>query len=170
MKRYKQHCEYPYQDQILNVNGLREVPDFIENKNGTITSYNPKLYDTTRAIRMTLDRASTTGSVPLKDIYNTGIEYEDQYCVNNGQITYYIDNEIKDAFYKPIYDIPFKTIPYMYRDPMTSYKPHYILVNSNQSVDNYSPLTSINDTSFHRENLIASQQAKFNQTRITPFY
>ena len=58
----------------------------------------------------------------------------------------------------------------MYRDPMTSYKPHYILVNSNQSVDNYSPLTSINDTSFHRENLIASQQAKFNQTRITPFY
>ena len=169
MRRYRQYCEYPYHDQILNVNGLREVQDFIQNENGTITSYNPKLYDTRRAIRMTLDRPSTTGSIPLNEIYKIDNNY-DQYSVDNGQITYYIDNNIKDAFYRPIYDIPFKTIPYMYIDPMTSYKPHYILVNSNKDIDSYSPLTSVNDTTFHRENLIASQQAKFNQSRITPFY
>jgi hypothetical protein len=155
---------------ILNHNGLTPVNDYIETSNGFV-SYNPKNYNYVRAMRMPLDRPSTTGSVPLSKVYT----YENQenytpFNVNNGQITYYIDNEIKDPYYKPIYDIPFKTISYNYVDPMTSVKPHYVLVNNSVDIANFAPLTFLSDTAFHRENLIASQQAKFNQTRITPFY
>ena len=156
--------------QILNHNGLTPVNDYIKTQDGYV-SYNPKNYNYVRAMRLPLDRPSTTGSVPLSKIYT--YDNQESYTpnnVNNGQITYYIDNEIKDPYYKPVYNIPFQTIAYNYVDPMTSIKPHYVLVNNSIDIANFSPLTSISDTSFHRENLIASQQAKFNQTRITPFY
>lgn len=167
------YCKYsyPFRDQMLNHNGLTEVPDYYVNQNGEVVSLNPKTFDAPRAIRTKLDRPSTTGSVPLCDIYTAPhLENYKPFNVNNGQITYYIDNSIKDPYYKPVYDIPSTTVRYNYTDPMTSEKPHYILVNSNQAVFDYSCLSSINDSAFHRENLIASQQAKYNQTRITPFY
>lgn len=157
--------------QTLNRNGLREVQDYIVNKNGHYVSYNPKNFDVMRSMRLPLDRPSTTGTVPLDKVYTfKGNEKYSDFSVNNGQITYYIDRDIKDAFYKPIYDIPFDTIKYDYFDPMTSYKPHYVLINNRRDIDNFSQLNFINDSSFHRENLIASQQAKNNQERITPFY
>jgi hypothetical protein len=168
------YCKYsaPFRDQVLNHNGLTEVPDYrVDPRDGSFVSVNPKTYDAPRAIRTRLDRPSTTGSVPLCNIYDAPhLDNYTPYNVNNGQITYYIDNSIKDAFYKPVYDVPFQTIQYNYTDPMTSEKPHYILVNQNEDVFNFSCLSSINDSAFHRENLIASQQAKYNQTRITPFY
>lgn len=161
-----------YGYQILNKNGLTEVRDFeIDPYNSTTISYNPKLFDSPRAIRAHMDRPSRTGSVPLCDIYTSPIlDGYTPYNVNNGQITYYIDHSIKNAFYKPVYDIPFKTLKYNYVDPMGSVKPHYALVNQQKDIDNYSPLSSIRDSSLFRENLIASQQAKINQQRITPFY
>lgn len=167
------YCKYslPFRDQVLNHNGLTEVPDYKVDDEGGFVSMNPKTMDAPRAIRMKLDRPSTTGSVPACRVYD--YPHADNYTphnVNNGQITYYIDNSIKDAFYQPVYDIPFKTIAYAYTDPMNSEKPHYALVQKNEDVFNYSPLSWINDSAFHRENLIASQQAKNNQTRITPFY
>lgn len=157
--------------QILNRNGLTQVQDYYVDDSCHYVSVNPKTLDAPRAIRNKLDRPSTTGSVAAKDRYTA--PYLNNYTpfnVNNGQITYYVDNSIKDAFYKPIYDIPFTAVPYEYTDPMTSEKPHYILINKNDDVFNYSCLSSLNDSSFHRENLIASQQAKYNQTRITPFF
>lgn len=168
---YKNNRYTPFQDQVLNHNGLTMVQDFEPNPDGTVTSYNPKVFDAARAIRPAMDRPSTTGSVPLCKVYtDPNLDNYTPFNVNNGQITYYIDNSIKDAFYQPVYDIPFSTVGYMYVDPMSSVKPHYNLINSNASVFNFSNLSSINDSAFHRENLIASQQAKYNQTRITPFY
>ena len=167
------YCKYslPFKDQILNHNGLTEVPDYRIDNEGSFVSMNPKTMEAARAIRMKLDRPSTTGSVPLCNIYtDPNLDNYTPHNVNNGQITYYIDNSIKDPFYRPVYDIPSKTIAYEYTDPMTSEKPHYILTHRNEDVFNYARLSSLNDSSFHRENLIASQQAKYNQTRITPFY
>jgi hypothetical protein len=168
------YCKYtlPFRDQLLNHNGLTEVPDYrVDPKDGSIISMNPKTMDAPRGIRMRLDRPSTTGSVPLCNIYDAPhIDNYTPYNVNNGQISYYIDNSIKDAYYPPVYNIPFTTGRYLYTDPMTSEKPHYVLIQENRDIDNFCPLSSINDSAFHRENLIAAQQAKFNQTRITPFY
>jgi hypothetical protein len=167
------YCKYslPFKDQILNHNGLTEVKDYKIDEEGSFVSMNPKTMDAPRAIRMKLDRPSTTGSVPLPLIYtDPNLDNYTPYNVNNGQIIYYIDNSIKDPFYRPVYDIPFETEMVQYTDPMTSEKPHYVLSHKNEDVYNYSSLSFINDTSFHRENLIAAQQSKYNQTRITPFY
>jgi hypothetical protein len=57
-----------------------------------------------------------------------------------------------------------------YVDPMTSIKPEYTLAHSDEQVNTYSGLSFINDTAFHRENLMAAQQAKFNQSRIQPYF
>jgi len=161
----------PFQDQQLNRLGLTAVQDYQIDQNQKVISYNPKNFDSPRAIRMPLDRPSTTGSMAMCDIYKSpSLDNYTTFNVNNGQIKYYIDNSIKEPFYKPVYDIPFTTTAYMYVDPMSSVKPHYILSQSNKDVFNFSSLSSINDSSFHRENLIAAQQAKYNQTRITPFY
>lgn len=157
--------------QILNHNGLLAVHDYINRPDGSVTSYNPRLFDVRRGMRVPMDRPSTTGSVPLCEIYTNPImDGYTPYSVNNGQITYYIDNSIKDAFYRPVYDIPFQTKKYVYVDPMGSVKPHYSLINKSEDVCKYSPLSSIQDSAFFRDNLIASQQAKTNQERITPFY
>lgn len=167
------YCKYhlPFKDQILNHNGLTEVRDYKLDREGNIQSYNPRLREPVRDIHTKLDRPSTTGSIPLNRIYDAPIlDNYTPFNVNNGQITYFIDNSIKDAYYKPIYDIPSETRSYAYTDPMTSEKPHYSLVHRNEDIFNYSCLSSLNDSSFFRENLIASQQAKYNQTRITPFY
>lgn len=167
------YCKYslPFRDQILNHNGLTEVQDYRVDEEGSFVSMNPKTMDAPRAIRMKLDRPSTTGSVPLCSIYtDPNLDNYTPHNVNNGQIIYYIDNSIKDPFYKPIYDVPFETQKIVYTDPMTSEKPHYAMLHKPTEVFNYSPLSSINDSAFHRDNLIASQQAKYNQTRITPFY
>jgi hypothetical protein len=167
------YCKYslPFRDQILNHNGLTEVPDYKFDAEGNVISFNPRLKDPVRNIRTRLDRPSMTGSLPLSRIYDAPIlDNYTPHNVNNGQITYYIDNSIKDPYYRPVYDLPSMTVSYAYTDPMTSEKPHYSLVHPNQSIYGYSPLSSINDSTFHRENLIASQQAKYNQTRITPFY
>lgn len=168
----QQYCSYNhvYRDQVLNHNGLTEVPDYKVTSDG-YESLNPKTYDPIRAIRLKLDRPSTTGSVPLCDIYKAPhLDNYTPFNVNNGQITYYIDNSIKDAFYDPVYQMPSSTVKINYIDPMGTTKPHYALVHKNTDVYNYTPLSSLNDSSFFRENLIASQQAKYNQTRITPFY
>jgi hypothetical protein len=167
------YCKYslPFKDQLLNHNGLTEVPDYVVDSEGSFVSMNPKTMDPIRNIRTKLDRPSTTGSVPLCRVYDS--PHLDNYTphnVNNGQITYFIDRSIKDAFYDPVYQIPYQTYRYAYTDPMGSEKPHYALVHRNADVFQYTRLSSMNDASFHRENLTASQQAKFNQTRITPFY
>jgi len=167
------HCKYsyPFRDQVLNHNGLMEVQDYVWDKEGNVQSYNPKVRDPVRNIWTKLDRPSTSGSLPLCRIYDSPLlDNYTPHNVNNGQITYYIDNSIKSAFYRPTFDLPSMTVPYAYTDPMTSEKPHYNLVHQTRDIFAYSPLSSINDSTFHRENLIASQQAKYNQTRITPFY
>jgi hypothetical protein len=167
------YCKYslPFKDQLLNHNGLTEVPDYVVNAEGNFESLNPKLRDPVRWIQTALDRPSTTGSVPLCRIYDAPhLDGYVPHSVNNGQITYYIDHSMKGAFAGPAYQLPSETLAYAYTDPMGSEKPHYSLVHQNADVFGYTRLSALNDSSFHRENLIASQQAKYNQTRITPFY
>lgn len=157
--------------QRLTQLGLSVVPDYIKQEDDVYVSLNPKTMRYVDGARVGLDRPSTTGSVPLSQIYkNPLLDRYTPYNMDKGQIQYYIDNSIKDAYYKPVFDIPSKTVNVAYVDPMTSFKPHYILDINQKSIDNYSPYSWIRDSTFYRENLMASQQAKYNQERITPFY
>lgn len=150
---------------------LTIVPDFIVEKDGTYKSLNPKTKRGVDGARVILDRPSTTGSVPENQIYrNPLLNRYTPYNMNKGELQYYIDNSIKDAYYKPVYDIPSSTINVPYIDPMSSFKPHYILCFKQKDIDNYSPYSFIRDTTYYRENITASQQAKYNAQRITPFF
>ena len=167
------YCKHPYpgRTQLLNHNGLTEVPDYSINSEGAFVSLNPKTLEPVRGIRMPLDRPSTSGFVPLSDIYTSpNLNSYTTFNVNNGQISYYINDELKHPFYNPVFSVSKKTRRRAYTDPMSSEKPEYALIHSHQQVQNFSGLSFLNDSSFHRENLMAAQQAKFNQTRITPFF
>lgn len=167
------YCKYPYPNrtQLLNHNGLTEVPDYRIDREGNFVSSNPKTMEPVRGIRMALDRPSTSGFVPLSDIYtNPNLDEYSPFNVNNGQITYYVDDELKHPFYDPVFHMSRKTSRRAYTDPMGSEKPEYILEHSTRQVDRFSNLSFINDSSFHRENLMAAQQAKYNQSKIGPFF
>ena len=121
----KQECPYNYiyRDQLLNHNGLMEVPDYKMTTSGTYKSLNPKTRHAVSGQILEFDRPSTTGSIPLCNIYNSPeLDNYTPYNVNNGQISYYIDDSIKDAFYSPIYQIPSNTKKINYVDPMSSNK------------------------------------------------
>jgi hypothetical protein len=160
-----------HQYQRLTELTLTTVPDFIPNPDGTYTSFNPKTKRGVDGSRVILDRPSTTGSVRQRDVYtHPMLDRYTPFNMNKGQVQYYIDNTIKDAYYEPVYDIPSSTVMVPYVDPMSSFKPHYIQCMDQQILKEYSPYSFIRDTAFYRENLTASQQAKTNQERITPFF
>lgn len=167
------YCKYARRSKtrLLNHNGLTEMPDYVLDEEGNFVSLNPKTMEPVRGIRMALDRPSTSGFVPLADIYtNPNLANYTPFNVNNGQITYYIDQELKDPFYRPVFFMSRKVVRRPYTDPMGSEKPEYSLLHTPKQVSNFSGLSFLNDTSFHRENLMAAQQSKFNQNRITPFF
>lgn len=146
--------------------------------NETYISMDPRLYSSTRADYLVLDRPPMDGNVRLKDLYSSkldcyGIGFKPYDQINDGQITYYIDESIKDAFYKPVYSEPAEEISVLYKDPMGSMKPEYnrkALINTyNHTVtesDCYPyGLSFIQDSQSFREDIIALQQRKNNQEK-----
>ena len=119
-------CKYkfPNRTQLLNHNGLTEVLDYYVDSEGHYVSLNPKLKDGVRGMRLALDRPSTTGSVPMEEIYsNPLLDNYTPYNVNNGQISYYIDNELRTPFPSYVYQMSQNYIQREYVDPMNAVKP-----------------------------------------------
>jgi hypothetical protein len=145
----------------------------------TYISHDPRLLDVRRNILTKLDRPSYTGEVNLKDIYNKDLNgygrsfYADYADIDTGQIGYYYDRSIEDAFYKPVYDIPSKVTGVLYQDPMSNMKPQYIkepIMKSdpiNGPEDNFACLSFVSDTNGFREDIIARQQLKNNQQKYS---
>jgi hypothetical protein len=141
-------------------------------------SLDPRLYDSARATYLPLDRPPMSGQVRLKDIYNKkytdyGIK-ENQYGkINDGQITYYIDESIAPAFFEPVWAEPAQATLNLYKDPMGAMKPEH---NRQMLVNNINPtvqtpisypycLSYIQDSQTQREDLMAYQQRKHNQEK-----
>ena len=144
----------------------------------TWLSQDPRLYDVLRNVYMPLDRPPMSGDVRLRDVYdakynNYGQGYTPYDQIKDGDITYYIDNTIQDAFYSPVWAEPAVNEAVLYQDPMGAMKPEYnrkALVNTeNPTVT--TPVTYpyglsfIQDTQTHREDLMAYQQRKNNQSK-----
>ncbi len=138
----------------------------------------PRQYDTLRAERLVIDRPSTDGNVRLEDVYNEkydgyGIGFRPYEAIGDGDITYYIDRSISDAFYKPVYSEPAKARTTLYQDPMGGMRPQYErtpLVNTqNPTVTTptrypYS-LSWMQDSQSYREDLMSWQQRKHNESK-----
>lgn len=153
--------------------------DFSEKKckNGTskYISRDPRLVDQLRGFTMTLDRPPYNSEVELSDIYknkykNYGQNYSDYGSIKSGQVMYYYDKSIQNPFFNPNFTLKSKVNSYLYKDPMDNYKPYY----THDTVEKFNPmngkrehgcLSFINDTTFHREDILSKQMDLTNRTK-----
>ena len=156
----------------FNPQAYKEAPGFkafnapCKPCNNTVyTAYDPRLLNSATGDIITLDRPPTESTVRLADVYNEnlrgyGKNYKDYRDINAGQITYYIDKSIEDPYFSPLFQISSYVEGEVYQDPMNSMKPAYYrqpLVSSDplkNNMRNFSKLTSINDSTSFRENLM----------------
>ena len=129
---------------------------------------------------LTLDRPAIDGSIKLDTVYTDptlkyyGKKYNSYSDVNAGDIVYYIDRSIEDAFYEPVYSNNAFDTGTIFVDPMGSIKPQYNrkpVYNDNvlnTKKDNFrGGLSWIQDSNEQREDLIALQQRTHNQSKYS---
>lgn len=160
-----------------------ECPNSLCSTEG-FTSSDPRLLNAAGPSQLILDRPPMNSTMKLNTIaHNTNLDnygqnYKSYHDVNAGQIIYYIDHSREDAFYGPNFTIPAKTAGIMYKDPMGNMLPQYErLVEPCDNTNN--PITKegcgydnclswMEDSGFHREDLLARQMRKHNQQRYEP--
>ena len=168
-------------------------PDFAEatNKDSKyckkvfINTTDPRLMDVRRSMLLKLDRPPyrstyflSNGKITPQDdmtIYdpeytNYGRNYKTYDDITAGQITYYIDPSIQDAYFNPIFTIPSKVEGVLFKDPMGSLKPTYVRKEVMAPNQCYNPLSSIRDSAVYREDILAGQMAKMNQSKWSARY
>ena len=140
-------------------------------------SRDPRQFDAVRAEYMPLDTIPIDGNVKLRNVYTTpdnyGIGFTPYEQIGDGQIVYYIDKSIENAFYKPVFSEPAEETYNLFQDPMSSMKPEYnrtaLMNTANPTVTTakFYPycLSYIQDSQSHREDIMALQQRKNNQEK-----
>lgn len=130
---------------------------------------------------LTFDKPPINGNVQLKNIYKKvwdgyGIGVKPYDKINDGQIQYYTDKSIENAFFSPVYGTKAKENAVLYKDPMGSMKPEY---NREAVINTHNPATEcidcypyclswMQDTQSHREDLMSLQMRKTNQEKWMP--
>jgi len=168
----------------MNPESMNFADDFYAVKCGddkkTFVSHDPRLYDVLRATVIHVDRPPYSSQRKLNTL--VGDETLDHYGQRykgyedtKGQIQYYIDNTISDAYYEPVYSIPSKVTGFLFKDPMGNINPQYQRVSG---ITNENPITKtepyfgclswINDSQEHREGIMATQSALYNKQRWMP--
>ena len=141
----------------------------------------PRLYSSTRANYLPLDRPPIDGDVKLNRLYSTQLDgygsgFMPYDTIRDGQIVYYIDKSIENPYFEPVFGEPAKISKVLYKDPMGAMKPEYNrtpLVNTENpaitTAKSYpSCLSFIQDTQSFREDLLSHQMNKRNQERWMP--
>lgn len=115
--------------------------------------------------RLLLDGAVLDGSVKMINVYRGNrpgyrTVYDSLSEIDGGNVSYYYDTKLLIPFINPLFDES-SFLKYDYIDPMGSYKPHYY-----RDADKICGpgLTWLADTQFQRENILASNLWKRNQT------
>ena len=158
----------------LPVIHLNKLGDQLLPTNACQNYYNckdPRLFDVMRCQKLYLDRKPYEyNPEPFEVLYSDknnefGRNYGSYARVNAGDIVYYDDKELSQAFYNPVYSTTSRSVGIDWSDPMSNMKPQYyrIPVVRNDQYVATEGLSSIRDINEFRENLIASQQLKNNQ-------
>lgn len=115
--------------------------------------------------RLTLDAPPLNGTVKMSDVYGVRPGYRTVYDsladVGAGQIRYYYDGRLGVPFIEPLFDATPVVLKENYVDPMGSYKPHYY---RNRYDVSGCGLTWLADTQLHREDILAANRWRRNQT------
>lgn len=156
-------------------------PNFYINlSNNLVESRDPRQFNVLSSQNIGLDTSPINGSTQLKDIYQkTHTNYKTgykSYCdLNDGQIVYYIDKSIEDAFFRPVFSENAKQKTEIFRDPMGAEKIEITRISENKKNPIFfrhdtNCLSFIKDTQDFREDIMSYQQRKNNQFRFTSFY
>lgn len=131
------------------------------------TSPDPRLQSSAHnGTRITLDSPPLNGKLGPYEIYQDrpgyGSNYKDYTDINGGQISYYIDTQLAKPFISQNFTGPAGVLLDNYYDPMGTYKPHYYRLPERKCGN--SCLSFIDDTNYHRQDLLSRQLWKRNQT------
>lgn len=151
-------------------------------------STDPRLFSAMRGSYMILDKPPLDSSIKFSELYGRqlrdfGKNYGSYQDINAGQYIYYINHATADAYIKPVFQNPALVVGYDYVDPMSTIKPHYkrypITEHNfirevpksddccNKTGYKSKNLSSIVDSQYFREDLIASQMAIPNQRKYS---
>jgi hypothetical protein len=101
-----------------------------------------------------------------------GEQYKGYEDIRGGQINYYVDPDLQDSHFEPLFSKNVTVYGYDYIDPMGTVKPQYVrdtwvpcpTVTPPMPNSDYC-LTSIRDSQEHREDMLSRQMARMNQNR-----
>lgn len=152
-------------------------------KGTTYLNSDPRLFNAAGGTWMQLDRPPLVSTPKLntlttdKELNCYGQGYKTYADVNAGQIMYYINKSQEDAFFEPVFSKKATMVGDIYQDPMGNIKPQYNRV----PVGKYNPilgdpcdiagefcLSSMKDSQYFREDIMALQQRKHNEQRYAP--
>jgi len=137
-------------------------------------SHDPRLLDPRRNIITKLDRPPLHGDLsvfpdnvnwnPYLDNY--GKNYRTYSDINTGDIVYYYDQTISDAYSNPNFVIRSNVDHLLFKDPMGAIKPQYFREPFTNSLNYLSKDSFMRDSLFHREDLMSKQMRKHNEQRF----
>jgi hypothetical protein len=171
---------YPAEPMILQNAGqviylqkdrdIENARDFYKTGETTCSSQDPRLVDTIRNIHMDLDSPplQPKNVQPLQHIYDgppicPGF-YRDYESIYPGDLRYYIDPDLAQAYNDPNYVIRSAVKPFVFQDPMGGMKPQYDRVPLFKNQINVAPYSFDRDQMSFREDLMARQSRIHNQS------
>lgn len=131
-----------------------------------------RVVDSARNIRMVLDKPAEVGAVDMDQVRtfdnrNYGSVYKSYSDIKNGQISYYINNDVAQPFISPVYTLSSYVDKTIRIDPMDSVKPEYIKTPISSTLYSVSKDQSTRDQLSFREDLMSRQQNLYNRTSWT---
>jgi len=131
-----------------------------------------RVVDSARNIRMVLDKPAEVGAVDMDQVStfdnrNYGSVYKSYSDIKNGQISYYINNDVAQPFISPVYTLSSYVDKTIRIDPMDSPKPEYIKTPVSSTLYSVSKDQSTRDQLSFREDLMSRQQNLYNRTSWT---
>lgn len=153
---------------MIQLNTLSNIDEDFTYFRGGYTSPDPRLVSSSHnGMRLQLDSPPINGKVSPKDVYNERCGYGPLYSnysqIKGGQNKYYIDPQLAQPFIPQLFSSGTSVnMVQMYIDPMGTTKPHYCREKLNKA-DGFC-LSWMRDSTNHREDLMARQLQKRNQS------
>lgn len=97
-------------------------------------------------------------------------QYDSYHDIDGGQLTYYIDDYLTQAYFSPNYQIRSSIRPRVFVDPMGSLKPEYHRKPITKTASYLSDYTFDQDQMGFREDIMSLQSRKRDQQDFSKFY
>jgi len=171
-----------YQKQIdkshytfYNSNQLKPATDFFKTKDNTYTSLDPRLIDVMRGYTQELNAPVYDSTERSFERYNYSLKniqpqiYSSYTDIEGGQISYYNDDYLDQAYFSPLFQLKSKITPEIFIDPMGSIKPQYIRnpITNSKYISDYS---FDQDQISFREDIMSYQMRIPNQQDFSKYY